>query len=321
VKLAALGTMLVLGAHAAAARRPFAWDGAWSPDGKHVVLVVHLPGRGNNNRLDIANADGSSPRTVYSSDDACCTGPIQWVSPRRIVFVDDYRTKSLDPATGRFTTIADLSDITVSPDGKLGAGWVESGGHDPERIDLITTAGRRVRTIPKAREADDTHPDFSPDGRRIVFDRARFGPRGIGPRHLYVVNTLRGPARPLGVEGSEPRWSPDGRWIAYETPPGGLAVVSSSGGKARILFRAPQLNSEYPFSWSPDSRRIAFSSAEAWRLGTVDLGGHRRLFDVRSATANGSLPRWSPDGRHLLVTGADGVVYVIGADGRGLRRL
>jgi Tol biopolymer transport system component len=328
VKLAALGAMLVLGAHAAT-YRVYSAGGPWSPDGKHVVLIAHVKGPGGWNHLEITRSGGGAPRTVYWSNDSCCSGPMQWVSPHRIVFVDDYRTKTLDPSTGRVRTFAELSDVAVSPNGKLVAGWDESGGHDPEQIDLVAISGRKVRTIPKPANVDETHPSFSPDGRRIVFDHALFTADQIGPRSLWIADVAGGPGRPLGVAGQAPRWSPDGRWIAFQTPQGGVAIVSPSGGHVRILFRSGVTLTVYPFSWSPDSRHLVFLDGSLGdRLGTVDLQGHRRLFDLGRVTAAGELPYWSPDSRRILFTGraptSTGTrddAYTIGVDGRGLHRL
>jgi dipeptidyl aminopeptidase/acylaminoacyl peptidase len=58
---------------------------------------------------------------------------------------------------------------------------------------------------------------------------------------------------------SQPRWSPDGKWIAFlsdRTGSKNLYLIPSEGGEAIALTNAKK--DVQNFSWSPDSRKIAF---------------------------------------------------------------
>ena len=57
--------------------------------------------------------------------------------------------------------------------------------------------------------ADEVEPSFSADGSRIAFQSSRLG------GGIYVVPTLGGEERLLAARGFSPRFSPDGKWIAY----------------------------------------------------------------------------------------------------------
>src|SRR5205085_9942396 len=109
---------------------------------------------------------------------------------------------------------------------------------------------------------------------------------------LWIVPTAGGEAkRLLAVEGSTPRWSPDGRMIAfYATRDGqsGLWVVSAEGGEPQMLTRVQRTNFHLThagesFAWSPDSRRIAFLSSPENSSEAVSSSGtslndiHERL--------------------------------------------
>jgi dipeptidyl aminopeptidase/acylaminoacyl peptidase len=121
-------------------------------------------------------------------------------------------------------------------------------------------------------------PTLAPDGRtavvavnRLDFDDDEY--RG----QLWLVPTDgRGAPRPLtlGWRDSAPRYSPDGRWLAFlRASKGGkpqLAVLPLEGGELWVLTDHP-LGAGPPV-WSPDSSRIAYAVRvpEEGRYGTLD---------------------------------------------------
>lgn len=132
--------------------------------------------------------------------------------------------------------------------------WVQQiGGHDPIRL----TSG----------EADASEPAISPDGARVVFRSERSG------GGIYVAPTLGGDAVLLVPRGRDPRFSPDGRWIAYwegresaDLLPGTarVFVIESGGGQARQIG-ADLAAALYPV-WSP-------AGDEVLVLGRANGGG------------------------------------------------
>jgi Tol biopolymer transport system component len=112
----------------------------------------------------------------------------------------------------------------------------------------------------------DDSPDYSPDGRRIVFASTRSGSYEIwvcdadGANPVQLTN-FGGP-----VTGT-PRWSPDGRWIAFDTRVEGnpdIFVISSEGGQPRRL--TTEASEDVVPSWSRDGRWIYFSSTRSGSL-------------------------------------------------------
>src|SRR5258706_15821508 len=90
-------------------------------------------------------------------------------------------------------------------------------------------------------EFNESDPDFAPDDRQIVFHSDRDG------GGIYVVAADgSSPPRLVAKDGLRPKFSPDGKWIAFYTmtasPNGGSAfgagqvfVVSAEGGEPRRI--------------------------------------------------------------------------------------
>jgi Tol biopolymer transport system component len=152
-------------------------------------------------------------------------------------------------------------DPALSPDGTLlayasdraGGGsldiWVQPvGGGEPTRL--------------TSDPADEAEPSFSPDGSHLVYSQREAG-------GIYVIAALGGEPRLVAraLRARTPRYSPDGRWIAYWTGlsasvvatgsvTGSFFVVPSTGGPPRAL-QTGFANARYPV-WAPDSDRILF---------------------------------------------------------------
>ncbi len=109
---------------------------------------------------------------------------------------------------------------------------------------------------------------IAPDGSRVAYtvtevsaDRAR------NVTHIWIVSTSGGePKRLLKDEAddSNPRWSPDGKWIAYYKQDG-LWIANPDSGETQLVMRVARTNFFFnkageSFTWSPDSKRIAFLS-------------------------------------------------------------
>ncbi len=140
-------------------------------------------------------------------------------------------------------------------------------------------------------------PQFSPDGKRLVFMSDR-----SGSHELWVSNADGTQAKritSLGDTGT-PRWSPDGRTIAFDSNLHGTSAifaVEADGGPPRVLVSGDS-NNCVP-SWSHDGRFVYFSSDrgegrfQVWRLSLKD-GKQEQI------TKNGGFaPLESPDGQTI----------------------
>jgi eukaryotic-like serine/threonine-protein kinase len=112
-----------------------------------------------------------------------------------------------------------------------------------------------------------------------------------------------------------PRWSPDGRQIAFYNysvgKPGRIYVVSAAGGTPQQLLPEDPESKQDP-DWSPDGSKIIFGGVPA------DSNSVLSVFDLKTHSASelsGSRglysPRWSPDGRFIVAMPADGLSLVL----------
>jgi dipeptidyl aminopeptidase/acylaminoacyl peptidase len=106
-------------------------------------------------------------------------------------------------------------------------------------------------------------PQVSPDGSELAFVVASPDPETDKAATVIWVAPVDGssPARQFtsGPEDSSPRWSPDGRWLAFVADRGQgaqLHLASLAGGDPRPLTEAPHGVSQ-PV-WSPDGQRLAY---------------------------------------------------------------
>jgi hypothetical protein len=125
----------------------------------------------------------------------------------------------------------------------------------------------------------DHGPQFSPDGRRIVFASDRSGSREIWVADADGRNSVQLTRMGVFLTGT-PRWSPDGRRIVFDSypdGPGDIFVVSANGGGLKRITNAP--SSEAVPSWSPDGRWIYFASDRTgeWQVWKIEAGGGKEV--------------------------------------------
>src|SRR5207244_12825312 len=118
---------------------------------------------------------------------------------------------SINGVAPRRLTSGSLPEIypRFTPDGK----WITyfTWSSEPDRIWKIPRNGGGPIAITPARSEDDAYGDVSPDGRSVAFARTE----GDMTR-IYVAPIDGGEAKLLTrTPSTVPRWSPDGRQIAF----------------------------------------------------------------------------------------------------------
>ncbi len=158
-------------------------------------------------------------------------------------------------------------------------------------------------------------PDVRPDGRQLVYTVNRRGTQYLSVADVLPDGSL-GPSRVVvpSLENQlaqSPRYSPDGRLVAYSSwSPGGfrdLRVVEVASGNVVELTHDRALDVQP--SWSPDGKTLYFSSD---RTGIFNLYAYDlptgALWQVTNVRSGALMPEPSPDGASLVYVGysADG---------------
>ncbi len=167
--------------------------------------------------------------------------------------------------------------------------------------------GFRLRTA--------TDSDLSPDGRRVAFAVWAADEEVDKLRSSIWVAALDGSSPPRrfteGPVDTSPRWSPDGRWLAYistpdDRPDGAhMRLAPLDGGVPARLGDLPGPVSQ--IAWSPDSTRLVV----VCRVGAPDratAGAQERNAPrvVRGLAARLDGVGWQDGRRHLFVVDVDG---------------
>ena len=182
---------------------------------------------------------------------------------------------------------------------------------------------------------------WAPDGRSVVYQTVS---GSFSTETALLTASLDGggarriapPLLPSYAAPASPRWAPEGARIAFQSS----HERETRGYAYRVYAMAPDGSAvarlvdqdTRGYGWAPDGARVAFSAA---RPG--DPPGDARSDLLVTATAPGSTPVrvtdqavgrvepvWSPDGTRIaFASGLAGEadLYVINADGTGLRRL
>lgn len=253
-----------------------------SPDGR---LVTYWTIGGGRTRLYVVGVDGEDRRELASDT--------------VLVWTDSIDTWSSD---SRFLATA----VRLNDQGSV-----------TEQIVVVDTATGTARTV-TPRETIAHNPLWSPDDRRIAFTEV------AGADHsLAIIGTdasgMRTVSGDLTGVGGPDTWSPDGRWIYFDSD-GHVYRASVDDGFTQRLT-GDDLGAFAPAS-SPDGTLVAFivdHSHQYWDLwiANSDGTGAHRLLDHAENYG------WSADGRYVLAkwnpVGQPGGLALVRPDGSEFR--
>jgi tricorn protease len=203
-----------------------------------------------------------------------------------------------------------VTEMTVSPNGKEFAfvvrGDIYVASIDEGETKRITNTSEQNRNI-----------SFSPDGRRIVFAAEHNKPWGIyeasisQPKEPYFFNSTVVDVHPIlenDQENFQPKYSPDGKEVAYLENRTTLKVINLDTKQSRVILPGDR-NYSYEdgdqwYDWSPDGKwfLINFLTSERWgtEAGLVDAGGMKQLTNLTNSGYDSVRPRWMMGGKSMI---------------------
>jgi tricorn protease len=162
-----------------------------------------------------------------------------------------------------------------------------------------------TRNLSQTPGAHEREAAWSPNGRRIAYVSDESGEEAIWSRDADGTDT------PLRLTDARygrlyaPRWSPDGKRIAFSDGTNRLHVIDLATGVAREIARDPfELRRDYV--WSPQGRYLAYTLTEdngqpSVFVWSVNEGRSVRVTDPLFAETT---PAFSPDGQFLFFLSA-----------------
>jgi eukaryotic-like serine/threonine-protein kinase len=287
----------------------------WSPDGSIVRFTVSDP-KTNGRTIWQASADGSNQHVILAgwsdTPNECCGS---W-TPDGKYFVfqatsngtenlwalrENGNFLSSKPVPMQLTTgPMNVGTPVPSTDGKklFVQGWQPRG-------ELVRYDSRSSQFVPYLNGISAMGLDFSPDGQWMAYNDATDGTlrrsKVDGSQKLQLVFPP--------MVAYLPRWSPDGKQIAFFGHPPGerfqIYVISAEGGSPELLYHS-DTNLADP-SWSPDGKSLAFGENSLNNQGsavyTLDLKT-RKATKLPGSDGLYS-PRCSPNGRYIAAISLD----------------
>jgi dipeptidyl aminopeptidase/acylaminoacyl peptidase len=245
---------------------------AFSPDGKYLAFLS-ARGSDGKNQIWLLRLTGGEAEQITKVK----TGVIsfKW-SPdsRKIAFT------STDPETEEEMRAKKekLDMIVVDKNFKYAHIYVVS-------LDEKEKGEYKVKRITKG-DFHVTSFDWSPDGKYIVFSH-QVNPTADAwtTSDISIVLSDSGEVKPLikwNGSDSNPRFSPDGKWIAFESDGGTIKwaglryvyIIPSTGGEAKRLAPTYDENCRI-IDWSADSKFVYVSEAyrTTWRIYVLPIDG------------------------------------------------
>jgi Tol biopolymer transport system component len=288
---------------------------AWSPNGRRIAFV-----NGNSfwrfgfniNPADIWVVNEAGARAAVAQG-SLNVSPA-WLDDEHLLFVSDREGQR------------EIYAVEVGANGPRGAPQKVPGGTEAHSISLSADGSRLAfakytsrqhvwafptdgarpvsvregRPITSGAQAVETH-DVSRDGRWLIYD-SNLGAKAGGGSQIYKMPIAGGAPSLVLSDGASPRWSPDGREVAYQN--GGNWIAPTDGGTATRVVQSPPGHYDNFGLWSPDGLHLAFWSnrsghLETWEVSRERVGGPWR--EPRQVTTFGcTIATWAPDGSGFL---------------------
>lgn len=292
-----------------------AWNPRWSPDGKWIRFQVRTD---SYSYWEVA-AEGGHLQRILDDPGQVPTGG-HWTADSKFFVLPIMRDGRIDlwairegPAT-LGAKPAEPIQLTSGPLDLFSAVPSRDGRHIfavgiLHRVEILRHDAGTKSFVPFLPGVHADSLAFSPDGQWVAYstfpDRTLWRSRIDGSERMQLTF----PA----MQALLPRWSPDGKIIAFAARAAGkpwkIYAIPERGGLPQLLIedQGQQANP----SWSPDGNFLAYAGAP-WEGGFIASSTSVHCLDLRSRQLSVLpdsqglwSPRWSPDGRYIVAETVD----------------
>ena len=202
-------------------------------------------------------------------------------------------------------------NIKLSPNGKE-IGFVMHGDVYVTSIEYRTT--KQITNTPE----QERYIDFSPDGRTIIYDSERNGVWQIYATTMknkdeklfaYATELVEERLTQSDQTSFQPKFSPDGKQIAFWENRGTLRVMDAKGKNVKTAmdgkFVYSYSDGDIDFTWSPDSKWLlsSYIGVGGWNnsdIALVNASGNGEIHNLTESGYNESNAKWVLDGKAML---------------------
>lgn len=202
------------------------------------------------------------------------------------------------------------SEMAVSASGKEIA-LVVRGEVFVTSVEFSTT--KRITNTPE----QERSVSFSPDGRSLLYAAERNGSWNLyeskivnkAEPYFYAASIIAETSLLDGPEETfQPRYSPDGKEVAYLEERTTIKVLNLESKKSREVmagtYQYSYADGDQFFDWSPDSKWIlaTFLDKSRWRseIGLIDGAGGKKPINLTLSGYNDDYARWMMNGKMMI---------------------
>jgi len=284
----------------------------WMPDGKTLYFMSDRGGAQNIWTVAV----GGKPKQVTKFPSGRVLWPSIGYDGKAIVFEHDFKIWQLDTKNGEayalpitlvgsaaapaiaHQALTNFTDLSLSQDGRK----IALVGHGEVFAASARDGGDAMRVT--MTPGPESAVSWSPDSTKVTYLSQR-----DAVTHVFLYDFTKHAETqltkdPLPDQG--PRFSPDGKSIAFVRNRKELRVVDLDSKQERVLmsgYVGGGGQGGAGFTWSPDSKWIAYGAADNRALRNVFVvpaaGGQSHQISFLANT-NANALQWSPDGKFLL---------------------